>query len=66
MLALTIPLWTWPALCVACLWLLAWEETHRINRRRDNYRAIEAERLAREAAHPLGNADRIYDWNRAA
>ena len=56
---MTIPLWIWPALAVACLWLLAWEETRRINRRRDNGRAIEAERIARENAYPLGNAARV-------
>lgn len=62
----TIPLWTWPVLALGGLWLLAWEETRRINRKAENFRAGEAERIARKNAAPLGSVDRIYDWERAA
>lgn len=55
-----IPLWFWPAICVVCLLLVGSWDAWRINRRRDNLRAVEAERRAREASAPLGNADRWY------
>lgn len=59
-----IPLWVWPALCVVCLIALAEYDCWQINRRRDNARAVEAERIARQNAAPLGNA-RVYDRDAA-
>lgn len=58
-----IPLWFWPALAIACLLVLAEWDAWRINRRRHNLRAVEAERIARENAHPLGSVD-IWGWPR--
>lgn len=55
-----IPLWFWPALCVALLVCVGWWDARRITRHAENYRQIEAERLARENTAPLGNADRWY------
>lgn len=59
--AVVIPLWVWPVLAVAALLALAEYECWQINRKRDNARAVEAERLARYNSAPLGNADRLYD-----
>jgi hypothetical protein len=55
-----IPSWAYLALCVALLVIPPVIDCRRINRRRDNYRAIDAERAARENAAPLGNADRFF------
>jgi hypothetical protein len=57
----TIPLFIWPALAIGCLLLLAWFDEREIKRQIDNFRDIEAERLAREASAPLGNASRVVE-----
>jgi hypothetical protein len=49
----------WVAFCLALLVIPAVIDCRRINRRRDNGRAIDAERMARENAAPLGNVDRV-------
>jgi hypothetical protein len=49
----------WLALLVALLVIPAVIDCRRINRRRDNARSIDAERMARENAAPLGNVDRV-------
>lgn len=56
---MTIPAWIYLALCVALLVLPPVLSCRRINRRRDNGRAVEAERIARENAAPLGNARKL-------
>jgi hypothetical protein len=48
----------WAALVIACLIVWAELDCRRINRQRDNYTAIDAERIARENAAPLGNVSR--------
>lgn len=58
---MTIPLWFWPLFTVCLLLLLSWWETRQITRRLNDYRRIDDERRAREAAHPIGNVDRIFD-----
>lgn len=55
-----IPDWVYLALCLGLLVVPAIFDCRRINRRRDNFRDIEAERIARENAAPLGNADRYF------
>jgi hypothetical protein len=50
----------WPALVVASLLVLVVIDARRIHRGASQYRAIEAERIARENAAPLGNADRFF------
>lgn len=62
--AFTVPLFIWPAICVAALLLLGWHDERQIRQRVERFRAVEAERMARENASPLGNADVIYDWKR--
>lgn len=57
-----IPTWFYLALCLALLVVPPVWSCHRINRQRDNYRDIEAERIARDASRPLGNVD--PDWSR--
>lgn len=61
---MTVPLWIWPVLCVVLLLIVGEYDAWRINRRRDNARAIEAERIARRNAAPLGNAEIVWDWKR--
>lgn len=58
-----IPAWVYLALCVALLVVPPILDCRRINRKRDNARAIEAERLAREASHPNGHVD-VWGWPR--
>lgn len=53
-----MPLFLWPAIAVLCLIAIAEWDCWRINRQRDNSRAVEAERIARQNAHPLGNVSR--------
>lgn len=60
---MTIPLWTWPVLCVLLLLAVGEYDAWRINRRRDNFRAVEAERQARLNAAPLGNVSRFVEWD---
>lgn len=55
-----IPLWFWPIFAVLLLLLMCHLELRQAERNRQNSRAINAERVAREAAKPLGNADRFY------
>lgn len=55
-----IPLWAWAGFAILLVLALAWVDTRRITSRRDNYSAVEAERLAREAAAPLGNVERVW------
>lgn len=57
---MTIPSWIWLAGSLALLVVPPLWQAHVINRRRDNFRAIDAERAAREAAAPLGNVDRYF------
>jgi hypothetical protein len=45
---------------------VSWLDTRRISRRAEDFRAIEAERIARVNAAPLGNVDRVFDRERAA
>ena len=56
-----IPLWIYPLLAVIALWVVAWRDERNVRRKLDNFRAVEAERIARRNAHPLGNADRYWD-----
>lgn len=56
-----IPLWFWPAITVACLVFVGWWDARRIERRAAAYRAVEAERLARDNAAPLGNVSRWFE-----
>lgn len=60
----TVPLVVWPVLCVAALLLLGWHDERQIRKRVERFRAVEAERIARENAQPLGNSDVLYDWKR--
>lgn len=53
-----IPDWIWPFIMIGCLLWLAHLDVRRIKRGAENYRAVEAERLAREATAPLGNVKR--------
>lgn len=55
-----IPDWVYLALSAALLVVPPVVQCWQINRRRDNWRAIDAERVARENAHPLGNAERLW------
>lgn len=53
-----IPSWVYLVLSLALLVVPPMIQCHQINRRRDNGRAIEAERIARENAQPFGNVTR--------
>lgn len=55
-----IPDWVYLMLCLALLVVPPVLQCRQINQRRDKYRAIDAERVARENAAPLGNADRYF------
>lgn len=52
-----IPEWAYLALCFALLMVPAFVQIRSANRKRDNFRAVEAERIARENATPWGNVD---------
>jgi hypothetical protein len=56
-----IPDWLWPAIAVACLLVVAWHDEHRMKRSVENFRAVEAERIARQQTAPLGNVSRYYE-----
>lgn len=53
-----MPGWLWPAVVVGCLLLLVVLDARRIQRGAARYRAIEAERIARENSAPLGSVER--------
>lgn len=52
--------WFWLAFMVFLLLTVVVLQCREINRKRDNFRAIDAERRARENAAPLGNAERYW------
>lgn len=58
-----IPSWVYLSLCLGLLVLPPVIQCRRINRERDNSRAVEAERIARENAHPSGSVD-VWGWPR--
>lgn len=55
-----MPLWIWPPLFIAAILVLCWLDIRQQKRNRQNWNAIRAEHQAREAAKPLGNAERWY------
>jgi cytochrome c-type biogenesis protein CcmH/NrfF len=54
-----IPDWLYPGIAVVCIALIAWRDERRMRRRIENFRAIEAERTARENTRPHGNVERV-------
>lgn len=54
-----IPDWLYPAIAVACIALIAWRDERKAARLIENFRAIEAERTARENTRPHGNVKRV-------
>ena len=55
-----IPEFVWLIGSALCLLAAAVLQVREANMKRDNFRALEAERVARENAAPLGNADRYF------
>ena len=55
--------WFWLAFMVFLLLTVVVLQCREINRKRDNFRAIEAERTARENAQPHGSVD-VWGWPR--
>lgn len=54
-----IPDWGYLIGSALCFLALAVMQVRECNRKRDNFRDVEAERVARENAYPLGNALRV-------
>jgi heme exporter protein D len=54
-----IPDYLWVAFALLLLWIVAWVQTRNITRKA-NLSSVEAERMARENAKPLGNADWVW------
>lgn len=44
-----------------CLFLAAWFQKREVDRKVANFRAVEAERAARQNAAPLGNVNRWFE-----
>jgi hypothetical protein len=56
-----IPEWVYGVGSAACLFAAAYYQKREVDRKVANFRAVEAERVARENSAPLGNVSRWFE-----